>query len=181
MNARGPAFLRLQTTAIVLAAALFAVAPNAFAKHHHHGLSGKGTITITNTAPCATGSDTCFDVNCNFPPGHHGVSATCAGSGMTDPTSCKVKGRRSCCDTTMNLNFSLYDQNSNELGTFFAGFVGLICEKPASNPTVEILKGMLAASDGTGIFNGETGGGRMSAKIDPSTGEGPVKARVHTK
>jgi hypothetical protein len=181
MSAKLSIARRLWIAGALAAIALLAAAPRASArKGNRNSLAGKGSILISDTLPCTTGSDICYMVSCSFPPSRHDVSATCSGSGMTDPSTCKTKGKKTCCQTTMSLNFSV-DKSGSEVGTFFAGFVGSICEKPVSNPTSEKVKGNLQATNGTGIFDGQTGTGKLSAKIDPNSGNGDVKARVHTK
>ena len=159
-------------------AMLFAIASPASA-HHGHSLSGKGTIQISDVMTC--GSDTCYSVTANFPPGgSQNISSTVTGQGMTATSTCKGKSSKSCCMTTMNLSIT-FDEGSTEVATLDCAFVGKQCDKPAESPTSETLKGKLICTDGTGQLQGQTGTGKLSADPSPSTGDGPVSASIHVK
>jgi len=159
---------------------LAAIAAPALAKGKGMSLSGKGTVQVSAEMTC--GADTCYSVSADFPAngGKHALAITVNGQGMTDPTTCKEKSRKSCCMTTMNLTFT-FDQSGTEVATFDCAFAGLQCDKPANSPTSETVKGELACMDGTGALEGLTGSGKLSANIIPATGDGTVFGSLKIK
>jgi hypothetical protein len=159
---------------------LAAIAAPALAKGKGMSLSGKGTIQVSGEMAC--GADTCYSVSADFPAsgGQHAISITVNGQGMTDPTTCKGKSGKSCCMTTMNLSFT-FDESGAEVATFDCAFAGPQCDKPANSPTSETIKGKLICMDGTGVLEGLTGSGKLSANINPATGDGTVFGSLKIK
>lgn len=166
-------------SAAAMVALMAAIVTPAAAHHGNHSLSGHGTMTISDEMTC--GADNCYTVSADFPAsGSKDISATATGQGMTDPSTCKDHAGASCCVTVMTLSLT-FDQSGSPVAGIDCAFAGKECDKPASSPTTASFKGKLECTDGTGELMGDTGSGKLSAKVSTGTGEGPASASIHLK
>jgi hypothetical protein len=135
----------------------------------HHGHHGSHPFKITGTAHTSAstcGSDVCFDLTADLTD-NKGRPFSLSGSGQIDESKCHPKAGGTCCHTTES------GQVDDGIGdTVDEGFVGLDCTNRSD--TRESLKGTLTITGGTGKFAGAKGSGKLTATIEPATGNGPI-------
>lgn len=129
-------------------------------RHRHHPFRGRGTWNATEPGPCATGM--CFSAGGQA--SINSMPATFSANGTYDPNLCRTRGRRTCCQETMDGEFHTSD------GDVEFSFVGRGC----TSPKMQTLMGHMEMTGVSGTLDGQTGKAVFSARSNPQTGQGGI-------